>query len=700
MSRFSGAGWSRRRIGDALMALSRASGLADVEAHLGEVPDEAPIGAWMELAAARLGLESEPVNTPYRELDSMIRSVGPGLLALPEGGVLALLRTRGSRAQVIGPDLRRYWLPIREIRDALAAAVEAEARPAIATVLSEAGVPEKRREVALTSILGEALGGNRCAGGWLIRLPPEAPIGKQARSAGLGRLLLWLVACHAANQLLFIAAWILIGRGALAGQLDVGWMLAWGLALATQVPLSMAVVWFQGRFALGTSALVKRRMLQGALKLTPDETRSEGVGRFIGRINEAESFEALALGGGLVGALAIIELVLAGLILAAGAGGALHVGLLFAWLFITGIFVVRYARRYRIWTDERMQLTHSLVEKMVGHRTRLAQEHPDHWHDEEDPELRRYLERSAVMDREEVGLSMVAPCWLVAGVLGLAPAFAGGADTTGVAVALGGILLAEGALAAFTGGLVQLVGAFTAWRRVRPLYEAASRPESVGDPNLVLPSDGLLPQEQTGSVLSARELSFRYPSRSVPTLNRCALEIEDGDRILLEGPSGGGKSTLASVLVGIRKPDQGLMLVRGLDRSTLGEAGWRRRIVTAPQFHENHVLTGTLAFNVLMGHNWPATADDLAQVEALCRELGLGDLLDRMPSGLLQMVGDTGWQLSHGERSRLFIARALIQGADLVILDESFAALDPENLRRAMRCVQDRANALLVIAHP
>ncbi|HIF99296.1 MAG TPA: hypothetical protein EYQ54_20125, partial [Myxococcales bacterium] len=103
MNRFSGAGWSRRRMGDALLALSRAAGLADVEAQFGSVPDDAPIGAWMEIAAARLGLEAEPVNTPYRELDSMIRSMGPGLLALPEGGVLALLRTRGSRAQVIAP---------------------------------------------------------------------------------------------------------------------------------------------------------------------------------------------------------------------------------------------------------------------------------------------------------------------------------------------------------------------------------------------------------------------------------------------------------------------------------------------------------------------------------------------------------------------------------------------------------------------
>jgi ABC-type multidrug transport system fused ATPase/permease subunit len=71
-----------------------------------------------------------------------------------------------------------------------------------------------------------------------------------------------------------------------------------------------------------------------------------------------------------------------------------------------------------------------------------------------------------------------------------------------------------------------------------------------------------------------------------------------------------------------------------------------------------------------------------------------------MPSGLLQVVGENGWQLSHGERSRLYIARALLQQADLVILDESFAAIDPENLLNALRCASQRANALMVIAHP
>jgi ATP-binding cassette subfamily B protein len=71
-----------------------------------------------------------------------------------------------------------------------------------------------------------------------------------------------------------------------------------------------------------------------------------------------------------------------------------------------------------------------------------------------------------------------------------------------------------------------------------------------------------------------------------------------------------------------------------------------------------------------------------------------------MPGGLLQMVGESGWQLSHGERSRLYVARALLQGAELVVLDESFAALDPENLLRVMRCVLDRSPSLLLIAHP
>jgi ATP-binding cassette subfamily B protein len=112
------------------------------------------------------------------------------------------------------------------------------------------------------------------------------------------------------------------------------------------------------------------------------------------------------------------------------------------------------------------------------------------------------------------------------------------------------------------------------------------------------------------------------------------------------------------------------------------------------------VFSGTLAFNLLMSREWPPRPEDLELATSICHELGLGELLERMPAGIMQIVGETGWQLSHGERSRLFIARALIQQADLLVLDESFAALDPETLRRCYQCVSARVPSLLVIAHP
>ena len=112
------------------------------------------------------------------------------------------------------------------------------------------------------------------------------------------------------------------------------------------------------------------------------------------------------------------------------------------------------------------------------------------------------------------------------------------------------------------------------------------------------------------------------------------------------------------------------------------------------------MLSATFAFNLLMGRTWPARSEDLEEATRVCDELGLGALLERMPAGLMQMVGETGWQLSHGERSRLFIARALLQRVDLIVLDESFAALDPVTLERALRCVLARAQTLVVVAHP
>src|SRR6185436_13124360 len=103
---------------------------------------------------------------------------------------------------------------------------------------------------------------------------------------------------------------------------------------------------------------------------------------------------------------------------------------------------------------------------------------------------------------------------------------------------------------------------------------------------------------------------YRYPSREEPVLRRCSLQIRPADRVLLEGSSGGGKSTLVALLTGIRAPQAGLLLAGGLDQPTVGAEGWRRRIAAAPQFHQNHIITGTLGFNLLMGRPGPLTQAD------------------------------------------------------------------------------------------
>jgi len=105
-----------------------------------------------------------------------------------------------------------------------------------------------------------------------------------------------------------------------------------------------------------------------------------------------------------------------------------------------------------------------------------------------------------------------------------------------------------------------------------------------------------------------------------------------------------------------------------------------------------------MAFNLLMGRSWPPRPQDLAQATAICEELGLGPLLRRMPAGIGQVVGETGWRLSQGERARLCLARALLADHDVLILDEPLGALDPHTANTILDVVRRRARTLVVIS--
>jgi ATP-binding cassette, subfamily B, bacterial len=704
--------WPMARLGEALEALARYSGLlrhsvetprppAGLECASGE-----EVGSWLEATASWLGLETEPVEVPYAEVEHLVRGAGPALLQLPGAeppGFLVLLRGQWHRVTLLGPDLVRHRVATEIIRTALCQAVEAPLAAEVDRVLVAAGVPRRRQARTRQVILSERLSTKRLAGCWLCRLPAGGSFWQQMRQVRLPRRLLGLAGVHATQYLLWLLAWWLVGLGALQGRLDRPWLLAWGLLLLTLVPLRMLGTWMQGRLAIGVGGLLKPRLLVGVLRLAPEEIRHQGAGQLLGRVLESEAVEALALSGGWLGLLAGIELSLAAVVLSTGAAGWLQGLLLVGWVGgVAGGLGWRYFRQRERWTAARLTMTHVLVERLVGHRTRIAQESAGAWHTGEDQELASYLRLSHGLDSTTALLAALLPRgWLLVGLLGLGPAFVAGQGTAAtIAVSVGGMLLAYAACQKLVVGLGHLAGAVLAWQQVAALFAAAARPQGVTAPALLTLTAGRMNGIGAPPLLEAHHLVFRHHTRGTPVLKGCSLCIRAGDRLLLEGPSGGGKSTLASLLTGLRQPEAGLVLLGGLDMQTLGPAGWRRRVVAAPQFHDNHVFASTLAFNLLMGHRWPPQPHDLEMAEALCCALGLGPLLDRMPSGLLQMVGETGWQLSHGERSRLYMARALLQGADVVILDESFAALDPETLHCVQQCVLARVPTLLVIAHP
>lgn len=699
--------WPLSRLGEALETLARKCGLAPralPASRLAETAEDLEqLPLVIDALAAALGLEVEPVEATHAGLDQLLLHSHPSLLAVRiqgEPALLALVRARRNTLIALGPDLALHRLPLAAVQSLVAHDLEAPLQASIQELLEEAGVPRPRRERSRAAILRGQLAQQPIGRCWLLRLPPGASAWQQAQHARLPRRLCLLIGAHAAASVLWLWSWWMVGRGALQDHLDPGWLLAWGLILLTMIPFHLALTSMAGRLAIDAGAVLKRRLLAGVLRLEPEEIRHQGVGQLLGCVIESEAVESLAISGGLLGLVAIVEIVLAAAVLSWGSGTLLAL-MLSVWVAFALTAAVRYARRRRVWTDARLALTNDLVANMVGHRTRLAQEDPRRWHVGEDQALERYQHLSHLMDRAAVPLLALVPRgWLVVSLLGLTPEFcAGHIAAPALAASLGGILLAYRALLKLVQGVADLAGAKIAWQQVASLFKAASRPQLAR--SFVVPLAAHDRTRRDGHpIIDAQDLAFRYRDRGEPVLRGCSLRIAAGDRLLLEGPSGSGKSTLCSLLTGLRLPESGLLLLHGLDQRTLGADGWRRRVVAAPQFHENHILGNTLAFNLLMGRGWPPTRDDLAEAEAVCQDLGLGRLLERMPSGLQQMVGETGWQLSHGERSRVYIARALLQQAELILLDESFAALDPETLQRVMQCVLARARTLLVIAHP
>src|SRR5262249_24814660 len=148
--------------------------------------------------------------------------VGPALLQLPGGKILAVIKGDARRAKIIAPDLKLHRVSVAVICSVLRRRHEAKVAGEVERLLINAGTAKRRLARALAAILREQLGQCGISGGWLLRLPPDAKFLRQLTEAGLRRSLATSFGLRFLHYALLMAAWWVLGRGALSGQLNQG----------------------------------------------------------------------------------------------------------------------------------------------------------------------------------------------------------------------------------------------------------------------------------------------------------------------------------------------------------------------------------------------------------------------------------------------------------------------------------------------
>jgi putative ABC transport system ATP-binding protein len=168
-------------------------------------------------------------------------------------------------------------------------------------------------------------------------------------------------------------------------------------------------------------------------------------------------------------------------------------------------------------------------------------------------------------------------------------------------------------------------------------------------------------------------VTFAYPTRPAVTIfNGLDFEIPSGSNVCIVGPSGGGKSTVASLLLRFYNPTSGSITINGVDISKMNVKSLRRRIGMVGQ--EPVLFSGTIAENIAYGKPTATRAE----IIAAAKKANCGFISD-FPDGLETQVGARGAQLSGGQKQRIAIARALLKDPDILLLDEATSALDAES---------------------
>ncbi|GAA0291073.1 ABC transporter transmembrane domain-containing protein [Rhodovulum strictum] len=306
-------------------------------------------------------------------------------------------------------------------------------------------------------------------------------------------------------------------------------------------------------------------------------------------------------------------------------------------------------------------------------------------------------EKSYVAARQRIGtravMTVIVIFLVFAGIVGVL--WTGARDVRADVMSVGELVqfviysvmvaAAVGAMTEIWGELQRAAGA------TERLVELLTAEDSVTDPARPLP----LPARARGD-LRFEDVRFSYPSRpGISALDGVNLHVRPGETVALVGPSGAGKTTIIQLLLRFYDPQQGRILMDGVDLRATTRATFRHHIALVPQ--DPVIFAASARENIRFGR--PEATD--AEVEQAARAAAAHDFLAALPQGYDTQVGERGMMLSGGQKQRIAIARAILRDAPVLLLDEATSALDAESERAVQHAVDEMAatRTTLIVAH-
>src|SRR2546430_2298177 len=193
--------------------------------------------------------------------------------------------------------------------------------------------------------------------------------------------------------------------------------------------------------------------------------------------------------------------------------------------------------------------------------------------------------------------------------------------------------------------------------------------------------------------IELRHVFFRYAETEPFVLEDINLIIEAGESVAIMGPSGGGKTTLVKIMLGLLEPTSGDVLIDGVPLLTLGYKAYREQIGAVMQ--EDHLLSGSIADNICFFE----PSFDSEQMIRCAQLAGIHEEIMAMPMTYNTLIGDMGSSLSGGQKQRVLLARALYRQPRILFLDEGTAHLDVENERHINESLRHLKTTRITVAH-